>query len=794
MDKTVFTRRSGKLIRQSLLPALLFFTPWLAHADIVLDGAVNEPEWERAHRVDKFVQIFPKTGEDAPYASHAWILSQPDGLYFATQIYQHAKNQVAQKHERDGHSNADFVQLIVDFSGSGTQAYEFFISLGDSFKDAIWSNENNRSTDWDGEWQAVTRAYDDRWEVEAFIPWGSVSMPSVEGSERAITYTVQWRSMQESKMYGAALVHPSEQIFMSQFHEARIANYTASSIVWVPYVSTTRDLLEKDESRNRAGLDVSWKVGGHQVNATINPDFGTAESDDLVVNFSSVETLLSDKRPFFTENQELFRLTGHRLTLVNTRRIGGGPDYDCAGYASQRFPVPAGMQEDIQKSERDALEQLCEDNQQGNSDISIAVKYNFLLPRSETGVFFASEGDADFSQGRDFLAFRSNHGSTGKQLGYLLTHVDNPVLDRKATVHAVDYERRFNSKWRLTGLSMLSDIDNDGESNSAYGQRLVMFHQPTPEWENFYVFAHYDRGFDVNDMGYVNRDNYDDVYLNFKRTKNYDGDSGRLRRQVIEFALDTPRGYENRNLRQYAEFRVGVRTRANRSYNIGGFYRSSGIDDLITFEDPVAPYAKLNSQYEVFFHHANPEANRTHFQFNTGQGSEPLGGRHNWLDTEWRWLLGGAGNLSLRLRKSESRGWLVAYNDDRRLTRYGFSTRDSINFAYSLLPAHGHELRMRAQWVGIRAEQGEVYVVNPTGEPEINTDETINNFSFYSLSFQLRYRWTFRSSSDLYVIYQRGGDRTEAGENARGSSSQLLQVAWNQPESEVFLIKTNYRF
>ena len=37
---------------------------------------------------------------------------------------------------------------------------------------------------------------------------------------------------------------------------------------------------------------------GKQINATFNPDFGQAESDDVVINFSARETFYSEKERF----------------------------------------------------------------------------------------------------------------------------------------------------------------------------------------------------------------------------------------------------------------------------------------------------------------------------------------------------------------------------------------------------------------------------------------------------------------------------------------------------------------
>ena len=114
-----------------------------------------------------------------------------------------------------------------------------------------------------------------------------------------------------------------------------------------------------------------WKPNGQfQMTATINPDFGQVESDDLVVNFSATETFVSDKRPFFTENQGLFEFTtpSDFSQLLYTRRVGG----------------PA-------------------DDGNGAGDITAAVKVNGSFGATKYGVFAADEAD---EVGRSFRALR----------------------------------------------------------------------------------------------------------------------------------------------------------------------------------------------------------------------------------------------------------------------------------------------------------------------------------------------------------------------------------------------------
>ncbi len=97
------------------------------------------------------------------------------------------------------------------------------------------------------------------------------------------------------------------------------------------------------------------------LSATVNPDFGRWKPMSLVVNFDATETFISDKRPFFTENQGIFEfttpLTSARFSIP--RRIGG----------------PA-------------------DDGQGSADITGAVKLNGSIGATKYGVFAADEADA----------------------------------------------------------------------------------------------------------------------------------------------------------------------------------------------------------------------------------------------------------------------------------------------------------------------------------------------------------------------------------------------------------------
>jgi len=76
-----------------------------------------------------------------------------------------------------------------------------------------------------------------------------------------------------------------------------------------PYASGTSDII-RDDGEARAGVDLAWRPSSNlQLTATINPDFGSVESDDVVVNLTAYETYFPEKRLFFLEGTEVFETT-----------------------------------------------------------------------------------------------------------------------------------------------------------------------------------------------------------------------------------------------------------------------------------------------------------------------------------------------------------------------------------------------------------------------------------------------------------------------------------------------------
>ena len=154
--------------------------------------------------------------------------------------------------------------------------------------------------------------------------------------------------------------------FLLKLRPIQIKNYSQSKVNYFPYVSKTYNSVT-GFNEDKIGAEIFISSGtGKQVNLTFNPDFGQAESDEVIVNFSAQETFYSEKRAFFNENQSLFDLSHYdRYRVINTRRIGAASTYDCQASSD---------------------ENRCDGERKSYTDIDFALRYTQKNDNSNVGI------------------------------------------------------------------------------------------------------------------------------------------------------------------------------------------------------------------------------------------------------------------------------------------------------------------------------------------------------------------------------------------------------------------------
>ena len=410
-------------------------------SEIKIDGLLDEAEWQKAQVIDKLYEVYPYSLREVnEYKTQILIIESENGLYFGFKNYQTNETMRINSHLRDQErSLSDKNGIVIDFDGDGIEGYNFFISSSGSVGDATVTDEKERNWDWDADWQSAASVKDGVWYSETFIPWSIASMKTQTGEKRKVKMAFYRMLMGVGRGFSTIKGSVYENVYLSVFDEYQFNNYSVAKLDFFPYTTLTEDIANSDQI-SKAGAEIFWKINtSKQLNLTLNPDFGQVESDEVVVNFSAFETFYSDKRPFFAENNSMFDVSDRMHRIINTRRIGGRPDYDC----------------DVQGD----LEDYCEETQAETSEIDFALKYT-QKGEVDFGFMSASERDEKFSQGRDFYALRLNTKVNDFKYGYLGTYVDKPVLGTNAQVNSVDFTYLPSEVHRMNGNLMHSNVNN----------------------------------------------------------------------------------------------------------------------------------------------------------------------------------------------------------------------------------------------------------------------------------------------------------------------------------------------
>ena len=273
---------------------------------INLDGLLDENVWRRVPGYDGLVVSSPDDLTVARYRTDVRYFYTGKGLYLGVKMTQPRETLVERLSSRDAFIIRDSFGITLDTSGQGLYGYWFEVGLGGSALDGKIAPERQFSSQWDGPWRRGSATLIDGWSTEMFLPWSMMAMPQAKGKRDLGFYVSRMVAHLDETWSLPALPH-SQSRFMSALGTLTFEDVQPSrQLALFPYASVTYDeIAEEDEFRG--GLDVFWRPSPNfQVTATMNPDFGVVESDDVVVNLTAFETYFPEKRLFFVEGNEVF--------------------------------------------------------------------------------------------------------------------------------------------------------------------------------------------------------------------------------------------------------------------------------------------------------------------------------------------------------------------------------------------------------------------------------------------------------------------------------------------------------
>ena len=756
---------------KNLFVALSLLLSFEVHS-LNIDGVLDESEWQQAQLFSTFYEVYPFTLNLSENQTRVRIFTNEDGIYIGFINTQDPSTMGSYKHVRDEwNTKTDRNAFVVDFDGDGNTAYTFMLSLGDSFLDSTIRNGNNQSYDWDGDWVGATKINNDNWVSEIFIPWSIGNMIPVDG-KREIKFGAFRYNAKSGELSGTAKTHPERNKYMYQLDKLVIDSFPVkSNINYFPYIAAAKDSITNNEI-NKVGVEIFYNTGtGKQINATINPDFGQVESDNVVVNFSAEETLYGEKRAFFNENQTLFDITDReRLKVMHTRRIGSKPSYNCS---------------------QSDNEDLCNDSKQEYSDLDYALRYTQKEGGTEYGFFTASEQDEDFSLGRSYYAARVKKENNNKTLGYMVTFTDDPILNRTAMVNAIDYDNIVNDKLRIYSILLHADAGDQ----SSVGFKGGMGFKPNKDDNHSLGFHYYGDDLNINDMGYLQKNDWISLGGRSSFERYFDENS---KFENIEYSVryghhtDT-NGNSNPS---YINPKIELGFKDTSSMHLWTSFESSGKNTTITRKYIDSPFIKMPYRYN--YGGAFESKNYSNFAYALKMNFE-RGGKNNawnsdgykktWMEAAYYFFPTDYLTMSIGFSLRDQKEWLK-WIDANHLAAYDAAEKFLI-LDLNYFKGNKHELRFKAQFVAIDASNPTSLMSNQNGYLSLSERE-VSGFNVGEAAIQIRYKYELASLSNLYIVYSQGGNIYE--ENINSDSRSIVQDSWSNPSGKIFAIKLRLRF
>ncbi len=304
----------------------------------IIDGELNDAIWQHALVVDLDIVNSPWNNLSSPVKTEVKIIENGDFLYISFIAYDpNPQNIQGFLGDRDTRWFDDIVGIKLDTHNNRRLNYEFFVNPLGVQNDGIFNEITGKANDlWDGIWQSYGKITDQGYQVEIAIPYNILNFEENGEEKKWAIELVRIYPRESTLRISHVPLNRNNPCWLCQYPEAvgfknaKIGNNIRLTPALTASKNQTRNVYDpQDNWHNKnnidAGLDVRWGIdANNSLNATLNPDFSTVESDagQLSVN-TTFSLFYAETRPFFLDNSDYF---SSNYDLVYTRNIAT-PDY-----------------------------------------------------------------------------------------------------------------------------------------------------------------------------------------------------------------------------------------------------------------------------------------------------------------------------------------------------------------------------------------------------------------------------------------------------------------------------------
>ena len=305
--------------------------PTVATNPIVLDGAIEESDWQRAPVARGFIQNEPREGRPATFDTEVRVLYDADALYLG--VFAHdaeparmVVNDIKKDFTTEG---SDGFRVILDTFRDGRNGYQFATNPAGAKWDAQTSNEGRETNaNWDGLWDVATSVTDTGWSAEIRIPFITLKFRNEDVHTWGINFERKIRRLNEDSYWSPVpRIYDIQRVSLAGTLEGMRDLRPGRDLRIKPYVLGSSNTVGGQDADGDfdLGLDVKYGVGtGFVWDTTVNTDFSQVEADEQQINLSRFNLFFPEKREFFLENSGIFQFGGGGGGMGGAPGGGGG--------------------------------------------------------------------------------------------------------------------------------------------------------------------------------------------------------------------------------------------------------------------------------------------------------------------------------------------------------------------------------------------------------------------------------------------------------------------------------------
>ncbi|NIS15947.1 MAG: hypothetical protein GWN00_24265 [Aliifodinibius sp.] len=772
-----------------------------------INGDLHDEIWQisKQNRVRLLQQYEPDEGLPATESTFVAVAYDPGALYFAFWCYDSEPEKITSKLiRRDRYTDADYVSVHLDPFHDHQTGFSFHVNAANVQRDLIMFDDDGADLSWNSTWKSATKIQDWGWSVEIKIPLHCLRFTDNKDGFWGIQF-VRYisRKTEEIRWYYTPSSIPG---FVSRFgHLTGISNlYTSNHIEILPYVVTKLDSddTNKSSSNNNVlgntGVDIKYGLSSDlTLDACINPDFGQVELDQPVLNLSVYETQYPERRPFFIEGADLYRM---EYTPFYSRRIGRQPrgsssDPYFAYYtnypSSTTILGAAKLTGRIQQNTSIAII--------GAVTSKETAEYIAFVPQLDTFTLNDSKItdtiridtislNCEVEPAAGYFVSRVKHNLfSSSWIGGVLTLAAQESY-YPAITGGMDWKLTTKNRvWSFHGQLIMSRIKKE---KPGYGLDLVFEKVAGQHWTYVAGLILKDPKLDLNRLGYLNRNNYRETWF-YAQYRTSD-DWWLIRNSWNSIHLDGSWNWKGANLNRHINFNTTIQFVNNWIGQIGGHYGFGDFDDL---ETRGRGYWSLPKNWNVWlsFRTDNRRLITIYpgFYFGNSRTSP-------WWGSSIRLRIQPKANIEFWIDGSFTHDfnqlmWVNNPNDSTTLFAKKNQDLISLSAGASIVLSPMLSIQFSAQGLlsGLDFCEYKPYLGGNNYGSHIDGYDF--DYFYEAMNSTLLLRWEFNPGSTLYLVWTRAHEKYDGSLNDLNLGRDLKKL-FSKPAHDLFLIKASYWF